>query len=65
MVNRVNKMLRHSAAIKQVANELIGPSLLSAGRNRLISGINTPMPGYKKGGKVKKTGHDILVENAK
>jgi hypothetical protein len=61
MVNRVKKMARISGAISDMSKTLIGKNLSRAINQGAIDSANAyaspnPIPGYKKGGKVKRTG---------
>ncbi len=61
MVNRVKKMARISGAISDMSKTLMGKNLSRAINQGAIDSANAyaspnPIPGYKKGGKVKRTG---------
>ena len=61
MVNRVKKMARISGAISDMSKTLFGKNLSRAINQGAIDSANAyaspnPIPGYRKGGKVKKTG---------
>ena len=61
MVNRVKKMARISGAISDMSKTLIGKNLSRAINQGAIDSANAyasphPIPGYKKGGRVKRTG---------
>ena len=61
MVNRVKKMARISNAISGMSKTLIGKNLSRAINQGAIDSANAyaspnPIPGYKKGGRVKRTG---------
>jgi hypothetical protein len=61
MVNRVKKMARISGAISDMSKTLIGKNLSRAINQGAIDSANAyaspnPIPGYRKGGKVKRTG---------
>ena len=61
MVNRVKKMARISGAISDMSKTLIGKNLSRAINQGAIDSANAyaspnPIPGYKKGGKVKRSG---------
>jgi len=65
MVNRVKKMARISGAISGMSKQLLGKNIsraISQGASKNINAASdayaspNPIPGYKKGGKVKRTG---------
>jgi hypothetical protein len=61
MVNRVKKMGRISGAISDMSRTLLGKNVsraISGAGVKQIHAYSTPnpIPGYKKGGKVKRTG---------
>ena len=61
MVNRVKKMARISGAISDMSKTLIGKNLSRAINQGAIDSTNAyaspnPIPGYKTGGRVKRTG---------
>ena len=61
MVNRVKKMGRITGAISDASRTLLGKNISRALSGAGVKQINAyaspnPIPGYKKGGKVKKTG---------
>ena len=61
MVNRVNKGMRHIGLIKHASRQLLGKSLSNAVSQAAVDQVNAasspnPIPGYKKGGRVKRTG---------
>jgi hypothetical protein len=61
MVNRVKKMARISGAISDMSKTLIGKNLSRAINQGAIDSANAyaspnPIPGYRKGGRVKRTG---------
>ena len=61
MVNRVNKGMRHIGLIKHASRQLLGKSLSNAVSKAAVDQVNAasspnPIPGYKKGGRVKRTG---------
>jgi hypothetical protein len=61
MVNRVKKMERISHAISGMSKTLLGKNLSRAVSGGATSQVNAlaspnPIPGYKKGGRVRKTG---------
>jgi hypothetical protein len=65
MVNRVKKMGRITGAISDGSRTLLGKSISRAISGAGVKNINAasdayaspnPIPGYKKGGKVKRTG---------
>ena len=61
MVNRVKKMARISGAISDMSKTLIGKNLSRAINQGAIDSANAyaspnPIPGYKKGGRVRRTG---------
>jgi len=61
MVNRVRKMERISGAISNMAKTLVGKNLSRAINQGAVDSVNAynspnPIPGYKKGGMVKRTG---------
>jgi hypothetical protein len=61
MVNRVHKGMRHIALIKHAGRQLLGKDISRSISGAAVGQINAaaspnPIPGYKKGGKVKKTG---------
>jgi len=61
MVNRVKKMARISGAISDMSKTLIGKNLSRAINQGAIDSANAyaspnPIPGYKTGGRVKRTG---------
>ena len=65
MVNRVKKMGRISQAISDTSRTLLGKNISRAISGGAVKNINAtsdayaspnPIPGYKKGGRVKRTG---------
>ena len=61
MVNRVKKMGRVIGAIKSGSRQLLGKDLSRAVSGAAVKQVDAysspnPIPGYKKGGRVKKTG---------
>ena len=61
MVNRVKKMGRISGAISDMSRTLLGKNVSRALSGAGVKQINAyaspnPIPGYRKGGKVKRTG---------
>ena len=61
MVNRVNKGMRHIALIKHAGRQLLGKDLSKSISGAAVGHVNAaaspnPIPGYKKGGRVKRTG---------
>ena len=61
MVNRVKKMERISHAISGMSKTLLGKNLSRAVSGGATSQVNAlaspnPIPGYKKGGRVRRTG---------
>ena len=61
MVNRVKKMGRITGAISDASRTLLGKNISRALSGAGVKQINAyaspnPIPGYKKGGRVKKTG---------
>jgi hypothetical protein len=61
MVNRVKKMERISHAISGMSKTLLGKNLsraVSGNATHQVNALSTPnpIPGYKKGGRVKRTG---------
>jgi len=61
MVNRVKKMARISGAISGMSKTLLGKNLsraVSSGATDQVNAYSSPnpIPGYRKGGKVKRTG---------
>ena len=65
MVNRVKKMGRISGGISDMSRTLLGKNISRAISGGAVKNINAasdayaspnPIPGYKKGGKVKRTG---------
>jgi hypothetical protein len=61
MVNRIKKMGRVIGAIKSGSRQLLGKDLSRAVSSGAVGQVNAlsspnPIPGYKKGGKVKRTG---------
>ena len=61
MVNRIKKMGRVIGAIKSGSRQLLGKDLSRAVSSAGVKQVNAysspnPIPGYKKGGRVKKTG---------
>ena len=61
MVNRIKKMGRVIGAIKSGSRQLLGKDLSRAVSSGAVSQVNAlsspnPIPGYKKGGRVKRTG---------
>jgi hypothetical protein len=61
MVNRIKKMGRVIGAIKSGSRQLLGKDLSRAVSSGAVGQVNAlsspnPIPGYKKGGKVRKTG---------
>ena len=61
MVNRVKKMGRVIGAIKMGSRQLLGKDLSRAVSGAAVKQVDAysspnPIPGYKKGGRVKRTG---------
>ena len=61
MVNRIKKMGRVIGAIKSGSRQLLGKDLSRAVSSAGVNQVNAysspnPIPGYRKGGKVKRTG---------
>jgi len=61
MVNRVKKMARISGAISGMSKQLLGKNLSRAVSAGAVDQVNAlaspnPIPGYRKGGKVRRTG---------
>ena len=61
MVNRIKKMGRVIGGIKSASRQLLGKDLSRAVSSAGVKQVEAysspnPIPGYKKGGKVKKTG---------
>jgi len=61
MVNRIKKMGRVIGAIKSGSRQLLGKDLSRAVSSGAVGQVNAmsspnPIPGYRKGGKVKRTG---------
>jgi len=61
MVNRVKKGIRHIGLIKTAGRQLLGKDISRAVSGAAVGQINAaaspnPIPGYAKGGKVKRTG---------
>ena len=61
MVNRIKKMGRVIGAIKSGSRQLLGKDLSRAVSSNAVGQVNAlsspnPIPGYRKGGKVKRTG---------
>ena len=61
MVNRVKKGMRHIALIKSAGRQLLGKDLSRSISGAAVGQVNSlaspnPIPGYAKGGKVKRTG---------
>ena len=61
MVNRVKKMARISGAISGMSKQLLGKNLSRAVSAGAVDQVNAlaspnPIPGYRKGGRVRKTG---------
>ena len=61
MVNRVKKMERISDAISGMSKTLLGKNLsraVSGGATHQVNALSSPnpIPGFKKGGRVKRTG---------
>jgi hypothetical protein len=61
MVNRIKKMGRVIGAIKSGSRQLLGKDLSRAVSSGAVGQVNAlaspnPIPGYAKGGKVKRTG---------
>lgn len=68
MVNRVKKGMRHIALIKSAGRQLLGKDLSRSISGGAVSQVNAlsspnPIPGYKNGGKVKKTGIALVHKN--
>jgi len=68
MVNRVKKMARISGAISGMSKTLLGKNLsraVSSGTTHQVNAMSTPnpIPGFKRGGKVKKTGIALVHKN--
>jgi len=68
MVNRIKKMGRVIGAIKSGSRQLLGKDLSRAVSSGAVGQVNAlsspnPIPGYKKGGKVKRTGIARLHKN--
>lgn len=62
MVNRVKKMKKWVAGIKDVAQSLMGKEMSRAINSKAVGAVNA-LPQFKKGGKVKKTGLAKLHKN--
>jgi hypothetical protein len=65
MVNRVKKMGRITGAISDASRTLLGKNVSRALSGAGVKQINAyaspnPIPGYKKGGRVKKTGLAVV-----
>jgi len=61
MVNRVKKAARIVGMLKDTTRGLLGKNLSSAINQTALDSVNAynspnPIPGYKKGGKVRRTG---------
>ena len=61
MVNRVKKMARISGAISGMSKTLLGKNLSRAVSAGAVDQVNAlaspnPIPGYRKGGRIRKTG---------
>jgi hypothetical protein len=58
MVNRIKKIGRYVGAIKEGAKQLLGKEVSRAVSSRAAQAVaaEPPMPSFKKGGLVKKTG---------
>jgi len=61
MVNRIKKMGRVIGAIKSGSRQLLGKDLSRAVSSGAVGQVNAlsspnPIPGYRRGGKVKRTG---------
>ena len=68
MVNRVKKGMRHISLIKHAGRQLLGKDLSRSISNSATHHVNTttsanPVPGFKRGGKVKKTGIALVHKN--
>ena len=68
MVNRIKKMGRVIGAIKSGSRQLLGKDLSRAVSGSAVHHVNTttspnPIPGFKRGGKVKKTGIALVHKN--
>jgi hypothetical protein len=68
MVNRIKKMGRVIGAIKSGSRQLLGKDLSRAVSSSAVHHVNTttspnPIPGFKRGGKVKKTGIALVHKN--
>ena len=68
MVNRIKKMGRVIGGIKSASRQLLGKDLSRAVSSGAVGQVNAlsspnPIPGYKKGGKVKRTGLARLHKN--
>ena len=68
MVNRVKKMGRIAGGISDMSRTLLGKNVSHALSGAGVKQINAyaspnPIPGYKKGGKVKKTGIAMVHKN--
>ena len=55
-VSSANKMQKYASAISNTSRTLLGKNLSRALSNAAVNQVNSPIPGYKKGGKVRKTG---------
>ena len=61
MVNRIKKMGRVIGAIKSGSRQLLGKDLSRSVSSAAVGHVNAmaspnPIPGYRKGGKIKRTG---------
>lgn len=68
MVNRIKKMGRVIGAIKSGSRQLLGKDLSRAVSSGAVGQVNAlsspnPIPGFKRGGKVKKTGIALVHKN--
>ena len=68
MVNRIKKMGRVIGAIKSGSRQLLGKDLSRAVSSGAVGQVNAlsspnPIPGFKNGGKVKKTGIALVHKN--
>lgn len=55
-VSSANKMQKYANAISNTSRTLLGKNLSRALSNSAVNTVNAGIPGYKKGGKVRKTG---------
>ena len=55
-VSRANKMQKYASAISNTSRTLLGKNLSRALSNAAVDQVNNPLPSYRKGGKVRRTG---------